>query len=257
MGVGVTNKVQGTIHPRQVQALIDAYTKLVGIGFVIGTSSTTLPNNSFRIGYLQNAGRNGQDLPNQRATTFDEAGVLCTNEGNFGTGVVRLSTGPRVEQANPDTGAQIYADIFQETNGDFTITLKQRDPVSGAESNFVATATAYNICFLYRYNLHQLPPGALVSKDVLTLPRPSASSILDKAEVLTVTAVNTLSALSEPARLTNGVFWLKINNLMFDNLPGGGITVSGTTVTWNSAITGLVLNPGDRVIAYYKAARRY
>lgn len=258
MGFGIVSKVLGTLHPRQVQATIDGYTRAVALSWTIGSSTRTVANATFNTAYFAGRGRNGVDMPNQRSTSFDTPGLLCSNDGYVGTGRIYspvASVG--AEQCNPANGNQIYAQVFQETNGDFTVSLLQRDAITGATTAYLALHNGYQMDFAYRYDLHTMPTFGLISREAGTLPRPSAASALDKAEILTVTAIDTLSPLSESARLINGVFLIKVNNLMFDNLAGSGITVSGTTVTWNSGITGLVLNPGDRVIAYYKAARRY
>jgi len=112
-------------------------------------------------------------------------------------------------------------------------------------------AQTINYMFGYRFTFTQYPSDAAIRvQDTFVGDDPFNTGGRKIIEILTVTALNTVTGLGFTP-IANTV-QLGTPGHAEDQLPGGGFTVAGTTITWNPVTAGYNLDIGDRVTAVYQ-----
>lgn len=231
---------------KQILRILSATIKVAGVSITSGNSSKDVTSALTTV--LTTAGDNNTSIPLQISSGSASPGVIVTSGINRN----ELFDNTTKEKLSSVAGNEIYGRLTFATSV-YTLSFYYLDG-AGAEQPYTFTSnTTIDFDFNYRYEFHQLPADALVfqmSRNISSDPK--VSGILPKTEVLTVTATNTLSAISIAPNLSNPVY-LSVNGQQIDRLGGSpAFTVSGVTVTWNQTNAGWPLETTDRVvIAYY------
>lgn len=230
---------------RQIDGLFDA--PIGAIGFAASGSSNTVTTPITTV--LSTAGNGGISVPLQVAST-SQVGVITTGS-DARVEIVDSSTKKKIADASSN---EVYGRL-SESSGAYT--LSYFSLVAGSETAYTIPSTSIDFYFNYRYDLYRLPSnfaislGArVVSNDPASVGGSTARWVTEK---LTVTALNTLSALSNAPTVTTNIFL--IVNGKTENAFGGGsaaFSVSGTTVSWSAANAGYPLETTYDVIAYYE-----
>lgn len=232
---------------RQIDKIQGAYVRIAGQAVTLSATSTAITTALTTA--LSTAGAGG-------------AAVVVQPSTGEGVGVVTTGANNRVEIFNSVSGAkftvageEVYGRLT-EAAGVYTLTYFIR-PTGGTETAApFPVATTVSLEFVYRFTFGLLPVDAGVSigtRNVEQDPAASAAGSETFSELLTVTATNTVSALTKtPAPGTT--MELYVNGLMYSPLGGTpDFTISGTTITWSAANAGFSILTGDRVIASYSS----
>jgi hypothetical protein len=208
-----------------------ASTTTVVLGMVLGAALGGIPA--------------GAKVLSKTATsvTFDNVSTAVVVAGAF-----TVKTKPGEQKLIDANGNEVYG-LLTQAAGVYTLALYSL--VNGIETSF-APAAAVTIDFvpIYCYTFDHLDKNALLGGTARFVGQDPVGSQRTKAELLTVTGINTLSALSTPY-VAGGEAWLHVNGDVTDMFAPAAFTIVGTTVTWNQANAGFALAPGDRVVAKY------
>lgn len=184
--------------------------------------------------------------------------------GSNTIGIVVASPNNRVEvyasntkQKISDASNEVYARLT-EASGVYT--LSYFTLASGIETAFTfSSATNIDFEFNYRFPFDRLPADAIVSaraRNVSDDPAAIAGGgLTPRAELLTVTALNTVGNLSF-APASNAVVNLFVNGESFDTFGGANapFSISGQAITWSATNARMALETTDRVVARYFSA---
>ena len=222
----------------------------VGVsGFsTVGGSSDTIT--SALTTALNTAADNGGSVPlqvgsgtygSQAEGVITAAGLNLTPIYNSGTKLKYLD----------GSGAEVYGKL---SNAGAVWTLSYFSLVAGVETAFTMPASA-SIAFEapYLFSFDHLPYFAfmaIVERHVAAAAALSGGGTRLFAEQLTVTAANTLSALTNTATAT--IQRLNVNGLIYTSLGSApAFTISGKAITWSAANAGFALATSDNVSAEY------
>lgn len=225
------------IQPKQINKLLIAPVYISG--WVLPAATTTFALASAAL----TTGLAGAPLQVSSSVPTDLRGLVVT-----GLNIVQVwttATKSRVFSATNEVYARLTFAAGVYTAAFFT-------NVAGTETAFTfATGTTVDLVFPYQYDFATLPVDALmVVPERYVDPSQGGSGF---AEVLAVTAVNTLAAISQPPNLSKPMA-LFVNGIQVDALTAGGgagFTVAGTAVTWVPLVVGYALATTDRVVITY------
>ncbi len=127
--------------------------------------------------------------------------------------------------------------------------------VSGVETAYTMPVKNIDFTAIYFFNDLKFPVDAFTRVKAIEVGDDPATRSADQSELLSVTATNTLSALSKTP-ITGAKVSLNVNGVIYDTV-NGGITVSGTAVTWTftAANGGFdITTSGYTVEAVYKVS---
>jgi len=213
---------------------------VTGSSTVVTTPITTV---------LSTAGDGGVSVPLQVFTTT-AVGVVTTGVDNLALIALNATKKPTADAS----GNEVYGRLT-EAAGVYTLSFFTL--VAGTETAYsFGSSTAIDFYFVYQFDLARMPRNAGVSVNARLIQNdPTASGgggSINKYEKLTVTALNTLSALTIAP--TSGTTIQLIVNGKNENAFGGGSAafgVSGTTITWSATNALYSLKTTFDVAAFY------
>lgn len=228
----------------QLNWLQDA--RIGALNFASGVGSSAVVTSPITT-VLSTAGDGGVSVP-LRVFSATQSGVITTGSDNIVIIVNAATKRPIADSA----GNEVYGKITE--SGAYT--LSYFSLVAGVETVYTFASTVnIDFYFAYRFDAATLPKNALISigsKLIQQDPSVNAGSTI-KAEKLTVTALNTLSALTlgTPTSATN--IFLIINNLTYNAFGGANaaFSVSGTAITWSAANAAFNIQTTFDVVAWY------
>lgn len=225
------------IQPKQINKLLIAPVYITGWALPTATSTIALGNPALTTGL------GGAPLQVAGSVPTDLRGLVVT-----GLNIVQVwttATKMRVFSLTNEVYARLTFAAGVYTAAFFT-------NVAGTETAYTFVGgTTVDLVFPYQYDFATLPVDALmVVPERYVDPSQGGSGF---AEVLAVTAVNTLAAVSQAPSLAKPMA-LFVNGIQVDALTAGGgagFTVAGTAVTWVPAVVGYALATTDRVVITY------
>lgn len=227
-------------QPKQIQKYLQALIGITGFAAAGGTSD----NVSTVIGTaLNTAGDGGVSVPNQVGSRTTE-GVNTASGMNFCP--VYTAAGVRMQDGN---GNDVYGKL---TFSGSTYTLGYFSVASGSETAFtMAAATTLGFEFPYVFTFEHFPYfGATTTTERHIAPDAVAYAFRATEESLTVTAVNTLSALTK--NYVAPFILIIVNGVTYTNAGSSPpFTVSGATIAWSAANAGFALATTDDVKVVY------
>lgn len=176
-------------------------------------------------------------------------GVITTGATNR-VEIFDGTTGDKIEEG----GREVYGELT-EAGGVYTVTYFYDDATGAQTAYSFAANTTIDLEIPYRFPFHLLPIDhaiAYSSRRVQTDVPGTSGGAIAKHEQLTVTALNTLSALSvapnDPLLLV-----LNVNGVDYYPLKGveAPVTSTGTTVTWRQDKAGFDLQTTYDVVARF------
>lgn len=229
------------VQPKQIQKNLQAWVGIASFATAGGTSDTITTTLTTA---LSTAGNGGVSVPLQVGSAAQmgvntAAGFNVTPVYVAGTKDVLLDA----------SGQEVYGKI---TNSGSAWTLSYFSIVSGTETAYtIAASTSIDFEVPYVFTFELLPLTAITAAmQRHVAPDPSANAGRTQADALTVTATNTVSALS---RAYAGPWaMLLVNGVTYTNFgPTPPFSISGTAVTWSAANAGFALATTDEVKAIY------
>lgn len=234
------------LQPKQILKILGASIKITGVGVSSGQSSinvTTAITTACTV-----AGDGGQAVSLINSTGAGSIGVVI----NPPTNRVEIWDSTTKQKIGVTGEAELYGRLTYASSV-YTLSFYYLDSTA-TEQPFIFTANStIDFDFIYRFSFNQLPTDSLVAmlnKNVYQDPRGSGATA--EAEILTVTAVNTITSLSNTPVNTQTVR-LFVNGKMEHPLGvSPDFTISnGVNITWNQANAGYSLSTTDEVIAMY------
>jgi hypothetical protein len=231
---------------KQIEGIFAGYTQVTNFSANGSSSNITTAITTA----LSTAGRGGVSLPLQVSANENQMGVVTAAPSNRVE--LRGSTSKdKLQDANQN---EIFGRVTEAT-GVYTLSYFVINDAGAEAAATFSTATAIDFEFVYRFDFKRLPADfavSLVTRNVSQDVPPGAVIGKGFAELLTVTATNTVSALSKTPDLTANV-QLVVNGQSVDNFGGANapFSVSGKNITWNAVNAGYILETTDRVIARY------
>lgn len=234
------------LQPKQIYKILGAPIKIVGASVLSGQSSidaTTAITSA-----LTTAGDNGASVPLINSIGADSAGVVVATPTNR-TEIWDSTT--KLKIANT-SGQEVYGRITYATNV-YTLSFYYLNSTA-VETAFIFTANeTIDFDFIYRFTWAQLPTDALVSMQTKNVYQdPKGSGATAQQEILSVSAINVVSSLSNTPNNVNTVkiFVNGKEEVGLGTSPAFTIT-SGVNITWNQANVGYELDTTDLVVASY------
>jgi hypothetical protein len=201
---------------------------------------------------LNTAGNGGVSVPLQPSVSSG-LGVITTGAANR----IKLFDGTSGDQLQ-SSSLNVYGKLT-EASGVYTLSYFTTSD-AGIESAFTfGSTTSINFSFFYRFDFARFPVDALVnvlSADLLSDLVSSGSSATNFAEQLTVTATNTIAALTKTP-VSASILNMFVNEAAYDTFGGASaavsVNLSTKAITWNPSApnTGFSIETTDRVIARY------
>lgn len=230
------------IQSKQIEHIESAYVRIAGFSATGASNNATTAITTA----LSTAGRGGVSVPLQVSTSENVVGVITT--GSFNR--VELWNGTTKQKMSDSTGNEVFGRLTQ-SGGVYTLTYYTLQ--SGTETAFTfASATTVDIEFAYRFDFHRVPADSAIGVKQRNIDDDSDGGGGDIfQEQVTVTALNTLAALTKTPVASTAVVLL-VNGIAYS--PTGGsapFTVSGKTITWSPANATFDIETTDRVIAHY------
>ncbi|MCJ2021048.1 hypothetical protein MKK84_27110 [Methylobacterium sp. E-065] len=199
---------------------------------------------------VSSAGDGGKAVPLQAGSLrvgsqFGQQGFCVTAPYND----VLVFDGATGKDFDDGNGNEVYGRL---SNASSVWTLNYFSKIAGVETAFAMPASkVLDLEFNYVFSFDALPSTAFIGVRARHVgPDPAAYGWREQSDSLTVTALNTLSALSrtpDGRKLT-----LNVNGII---VPSGGatpaFTFSGTTLTWSPTNAGYPLETTDVVAATY------
>ena len=226
------------LRAKQVIKLIDAPVRVQGLT-ASGVSTVVTTQIT---GALTSAGDGGVSVPLQVATSTTIGVAISTT-----TILQILSNTTKIVWVD-GTGNEVYGKLSQSSG---VYTLSFYSLIAGVETAYsFSTPSSIDFEFIYKFDFYRLPSSFSLSRNVYDDPLSvSGSSVKLYSEVLTVTALNTVSNLTRTPSSASTVH-LFVNNAVYSAIVSD-FTVSGTTITWSVANGGFNLETTDFVIAHY------
>ncbi len=233
------------IHPKQIDTHFIA--PFIITGFNVAAPAATSVVTSAITTALNTAGRNNTSVPLQVASGIDVEGVALSTS----IGIIRAFNEDSAEPPQDGSANEIYGRLT-ESGGAYTVTWYVSDG-SGGDSAANIPAGDYRMVFGYNFSIEQLPNDAFFAGRKFNVGDDptvaGATGLTAVVEVINVTALNTLAALSQTPAATVPVT-LNVNGVTHTELDSG-ITQTGTALTWNATTMTYDLETTDRVIAHY------
>lgn len=201
---------------------------------------------------LSTAGDNGASavsVPLQVATTSTPGVVIAASDN-----IVLIAANATKRPVADVSNNEVYGRLT-EAAGVYTLTYFSL--INGTETAYsFGSATAIDFYFVYQFDLARMPRNSGISINARLIQQdPSGvggSGSVNKEERLTVTALNTLSALTIAP--TNGTSIRLFVNGKMESPRGGAsasFSVSGTTITWSAANARYNMQTTFEVDAFY------
>lgn len=206
-----------------------------GTSVVVTTPITTL---------LATAGQGGVSVPLQVAGASPGQGVITSAALNRSS--INLNTsGDQIENNNN----LVYGRIT-EAAGVYTLSYFYRDAAGAEQAHTMGSSVNIDFTFNYYFSLGTLPEDALLrSSSLVFSDDPTNAGSRRVVEKLTVTALNTLSALSFTP-ITESNLELIVAGISQSSL-NGDFTCPAKTITWVPATAGFNIQTTYPVIAAY------
>jgi hypothetical protein len=222
---------------KQVQKLLDGVVRVVnfaavGLDDVVTTALTTA---------LSTASSTGGVMPLQVASA-SVFGVVTTAAKNK---VAIFDTATKLPISSG--GNEVFGRLT-EAAGVYTVTYFTL--VAGVETAYNMPATNIDFEFFYRFDFERLPADFATGVSARVVSDDPTGGSIPVEELRTVTALNTLQALSFAPAPANSLV-LVVNHLEYSPLDGA-FTVTGTAVTWIPGVAGFNLETTDKVVAKYR-----
>lgn len=230
-----------SVQAKQINKLLQGWVGVLGLSSAGGTSDTITTALTTA---LNTAGNGGVSVPLQVGSN---AQMGVNTSAGFNT--TPIYQGGSKDVYLDAAGQEVYGKL---TNSGSTWTLSYFSIVGTTETAFAMPASAaidFEIPYVFTFDA--LPMTAITSLvNRHMAPDPSANGQRFQPDALTVTAANTLSALS---RAYAGPYAaLIVNGVTYTNFGASPpFTVSGMAVTWNAANAGFALATTDEVKAIY------
>jgi len=234
------------LQPKQIFKILGAAIKITGASVSSGNSSidvSTAITNACAV-----AGDNGASVALVNSSGAGEAGVVVASPSNR----IDIWDSTTKQKIGATGEAELYGRLTYSSSV-YTLSFYYLDN-SGDEQPFIFSANqTIDFDFIYRFTFEQLPTDALVAmltKNIYQDPRGSGATAQE--EILTVTALNTITSLSNTPVNVNTVK-LFINGKMEHCLgtsPSFQIT-GGANITWKADNALYSLATTDEVIASY------
>ena len=222
------------VHNSQIDQLLYAYVRVNGF-----TASSTSTNATTAITTaVSTAGKGGVAVPLQVASA-SAVGVITTGSDNR----VEIYDATTKQKISDDSN-EVYGRITESAG---VYTLSYYTLVAGVETASTV-AQSIDFEFIYNFDFGRLPINALTAvkaRNISDDPSSSSGSLFD--EVLTVTALNTVSDLT---KTPTGTVKLFVNGQAVSSLTTA-FTVVGKAITWNATNSGYALRTTFEVIASY------
>lgn len=235
------------VPAKQISRIISAPIRVAGFSasgasIVVTTAITTA---------LSTAGDNGISVPVQTSPNVSSVGIIASVPNNR----IEIYDSASQHKIQLASGDDVYGRLTVATG---VYTLSFYSYPSGTETAYTFPA-AQNIDFEfnYRFAFAQFPTDAIVGVTTRNLAQdnnPNGNLARLFSEMLTVTATNTISSVTKTPSDTT-VFWLEINNLIYDTFGSSSayysVNASTKALTWSSINAGFNVETTDRVIARY------
>lgn len=237
------------LQDKQIEKLIQGFARISGLSAVGATLSTIITTPLTTV--LGTAGKNGGAVPLQVATTTTE-GVITSGQGNRAE-VYDATTKEKIfNQVGPNSGEEVYARIT-EAAGVYTAEYYYLANGTGVETAYTFPATlSIDIEFIYQFTFTHLPADFAVSVKYRNVADDAKSAGFTYQEQLTVTALNTVSALSfspvDPAQVRLTVNGQTLYAVIHFTVTGLAISFSGPQLT----AIGYSIDTTDTVFAEYR-----
>lgn len=222
------------IDKSQLDLLLDARVGI--INFAATAASSNVATTAITTA-LSTAGDGGVSVPLQVASAT-QVGVITTGADNTAIIVNTITKAPIADGNN----REVYGRIT-ETGGVYTLSYFVL--VNGTETaHTFGAAVNIDFYFAYRFDIARLPRNALIAIAARLIQQdPTAAgggggSTVRTPEVLNVTALNTISNLSNaPTAAGNVILYVNTKpEFAVGALPS--FSVSGQAITWNAANAG-------------------
>lgn len=210
----------------------------------VAANDTTTDVTTTIVAALWTLGRTGAWVQNIVSAGMYKEGVMVKANDDYEIAVV-TNVGKNAIGAD---GEEVYARLA-EAAGAYTLEYYTLDD-AGVEAPYTfAAAEAIDFCFGYRFKFEDMPDN--VQTFGLSLNDDPAGAAPIQRDVLTVSAINTLSALTKtPLDLTNVIVYV---NGVANYQPHLHFTVVGTAVTRDPAEAWYNLLPGYDIMVEYTA----
>lgn len=227
------------VQRKQIKAFLGGRIYIAGYAFAGGANNFSATAQLTTA--LATAGRSNSAVPLQTYIADTRQGVLAA-----GRNIVEIYNATTKQKITDASGNEVYGRI------DATWTVSLFSEIAGVETAYtLVAATTLDYAVPYIFTFDSLPEDALLGvKSTYVNDDPFASGGRVAFELLTVTALNTLSALTNP--YSNGVAEMYINGQMVSTLDGSFTLTGGSTaVTWVPATAGYNLQTTDIVHIRY------
>lgn len=227
------------IKAKQLTKLFSGYVRVnaftaSGSSIVVTTPVTTA---------LSTAGEGSVAVPLQVATS-SSIGVITSSPVNR----VEIFSNATKQKLISVAKDEVYGRLTESSN---VYTLSFYTNISGTETAYTLSSTSIDFEFAYRFDFYRVPSDFAISTNARNVSDdPIGTGQATVSELLTVTALNTLSALTNTPL---GAVTLLVNGLAEVSVGSPTpFTVSGTAITWNATNATYSLETTDQVIAIYQ-----
>ena len=196
---------------------------------------------------LNTAGIDGTAVPLQAYTAGGTTGGVFTTAPNNRVDLWIAGLETKLSTA---TGQEVFGEISL-TAGVYKVSFFYLDSTGTKTAFNIPAAVDLTMGIPYVFEFHQIPVDAFASVRQLVYQDPTAAAS-NKTEALTVTATDTLSALSM-SYVAGGMAELNVNGQVVD-ISTTAFSIAGTVVTWSAANAGYSLETTDSVVATYAIA---
>ncbi len=235
-----------TIPAKHIIKNLAAPVRVNGLN-VSGASSTITSSLTTALG---TAGEGGLSVPLQVSASGSVVGVIVAAPGNR-VEVYDATTKDKIASA---AGDEVYGRLT-EAAGVYTLNYFTL-PDSGTEVGYTfSSSRLIDFEFNYRFDFRRFPSDGFINIQTRNVSQDVALFTGNLfAELITVTALNTLTNLSKTPAFSTTLF-LFVNGIAYDTFGGENAAFSvnlGTrALTWNAVGAGFSLETTDRVIAQY------
>ena len=225
------------IKSKQIDKLLQA--PIYVAGFVYPAAATTSITAALTTA-AATAGDGGTSVPVQVASS---TAMGFINSGQNRVSVWNSATGAKLADAAGN-------EVFGRLTGTYDLALYSA--VAGADTSYVPAApVTVDFEVSYKFTFEKLPVDALTNVEARYVSD-DPSGGRDRAEAVSVTATDTLAALTQ-APNTSKQITLNVNGQIVSSLMSPApFSVAGTAVTWSAVNAGFSLATTDKVVANYQ-----
>lgn len=230
------------IKRKQIDAIFSAPIRINNFTGSTGSNTVTTQITSV----LNTAGRGSVSVPLQVSSGEEVVGVITTGANNR----VEIWANATKDKIKDSSGEEVYGRLT-ESGGVYTLTYYSLNTTTGAETAYTLSSTAIDFEFNYRYDFNRLPADfatALTSRNVQQDPASSGATLF--AELLTITALNTINDLTKTPSSTTSIEFI-VNGLSEDTFANSGFSVTGKAITVNATNLRYNVETTDRIVARY------